>query len=70
MGRLGEAIRCRRNKDGKPLKAFADDLGFSESYQSLIEQGKRQPSASYLKALLKAYPEFGIEVSMYLASEG
>jgi transcriptional regulator with XRE-family HTH domain len=69
MGRLGEVVKHRRTKDGKSLKAFADELGFSESYQSLIEQGKRQPSVAYLRALLKVYPEFHIEVSVYLVSE-
>jgi len=41
---IGEVLRLFRTVEGEKANNFAQKLGISPSYLSLIESGKRQPS--------------------------
>ena len=58
---IGKAIRlCRTQKD-MSRSTLADRSGISESYLSLLERGKRDPSLSKLNAIASA---LGVPVSV------
>ena len=52
---FGRELRKIRLEAGEVLKDMADKLGFTASYLSAIEVGKRVPSDSVLQELQKAY---------------
>lgn len=52
--RLGEAIKRRREQAGKSLRELGEASGYSFSYLSSIENGKRSPSLTALEAIAQA----------------
>jgi transcriptional regulator with XRE-family HTH domain len=52
--KIGENIRKARNELGYSQEAFADIAGFSRSYYTEIETGKRNISTLNLIKLIKA----------------
>jgi len=48
---LGKAIKLVRTASGKRQGEVAEKLGVTSNYLSLVENGKREPSVSFLKRL-------------------
>lgn len=46
---------------GLTQKELANELGFSKSYYSKIENGERQPSFPFMSKLKNRYPEVSID---------
>lgn len=67
-----ERLRKHRNELHLKMKEMADELEVSESYYSLIENGKRKPSKKFIKklVLLSDLPEeywvYGINAEEYM----
>ena len=51
---IGKALRICRAARGLSQRDLAQKAGFSTSYISLVEQGKREPSLSGIKKLTEA----------------
>jgi len=51
---LGNAIKLVRTAGRLKQRALAKKLNVSENYLSLIENGKREPSLSFLRGIAKA----------------
>jgi transcriptional regulator with XRE-family HTH domain len=48
---LGKAIKLVRTASGRRQGEVAESLGVTSNYLSLVENGKREPSVSFLKRL-------------------
>jgi transcriptional regulator with XRE-family HTH domain len=48
---LGQATKMMRTASGLRQKEIASRLGVTANYVSLVENGKREPSVSFLRAL-------------------
>ncbi|SRR5437660_708893 len=48
---LGKAIKLVRTASGRKQGEIAESLGVTANYLSLVENGKREPSVSFLKRL-------------------
>lgn len=58
---IGMELREERKRQGRTMADVASSLGLSEAYVSMVETGKRSPSAKILSrwlAVLAADPEF------------
>lgn len=51
---IGNAIRLCRNQRGLTLSELAKICGFSVSYLSMLEKGKRDPSISTVQSIASA----------------
>jgi transcriptional regulator with XRE-family HTH domain len=51
---LGNAIKLVRTASGIKQRVLAEKLGITSNYLSLVENGKREPSISFLNRLAKA----------------
>jgi transcriptional regulator with XRE-family HTH domain len=67
--RLGKTIRTCREARGLKQYELAENAGLSESYLSLVEKDKREPSLSSLDGIASA---LGVPLSVliFLAAEG
>lgn len=65
---IGTTIQTCRKVRGMKQRELALEAGLSESYLSLLEKGKREPSLSALEALAKA---LGVPLSVlvFLAAQ-
>jgi transcriptional regulator with XRE-family HTH domain len=52
---IGESVKEIRLKRGLTQMESCKKTGFKQSYLSLVESGKREPSREYLIALARAY---------------
>jgi len=59
---LGNAIKVMRTAAGLKQKKLADMVGVSVNYLSLVENGKREPSLSFLNRLAEA---LGVPTGMF-----
>jgi len=59
---LGNAIKLIRTAKGAKQRDLAKELGVSPNYISLVENGKREPSISLLRALAN---ELDVPVGMF-----
>jgi len=50
---LGQAMKLMRTASGLRQKEIASRLGVTSNYVSLIENGKRDPSISFLRTLAR-----------------
>lgn len=66
--KYGRAIRQVREARGWSQRALARELGVAPSYVSLLESGKRSPSARMLESIATTV-EVPIPVLMLLAAE-
>lgn len=64
---LIRAIEERQQIEGLTLGAMAEKLGIAQSYLSMILRGHRVPGRKFLAGVLKAYPELGNEVAVFLS---
>jgi transcriptional regulator with XRE-family HTH domain len=64
---LGKAIKLVRTAAGMRQGAVAKQVGVSANYLSLIENGKREPSVSFLRKLASA---LGVPVGIFFWQEG
>ena len=67
--KIGDNIRAARKKRGYSQEAFADIAGFSRSYYTEIETGKRNISILNLTKILKALNVDANEIIGSLESE-
>ena len=63
---LGRAIKLIRTASGMKQKDIAVKVGVTPNYLSLVENGKREPSISFLKRLAAV---LGIPVSLFFLWE-
>ena len=63
MNKIGNTIRIMRELANLKQNEFAESLGVSPNYISLIENGKKEPS---LKLLKKISHKFDIPISVLL----
>jgi transcriptional regulator with XRE-family HTH domain len=59
---LGNAIKLVRTANGIKQRVLAKKLGMSANYLSLVENGKREPSISFLNRLAKV---LGVPVGVF-----
>ena len=59
---LGNAIKIVRTASGVKQGKLAEKLNISANYLSLIENGKREPSISFLRRLAA---ELGVPVGIF-----
>jgi len=59
---LGNAIKVVRTASGIKQRALAEKVGVTANYLSLVENGKREPSISFLNRLARA---LGIPVGVF-----
>jgi transcriptional regulator with XRE-family HTH domain len=59
---LGNAIKLVRTASGIKQRALAKNLDISANYLSLIENGKREPSISFLRRLAR---ELGVPMGIF-----
>jgi len=52
---LGQATRIMRTASGLKQSQIADRLGVTANYVSLVENGKREPSVSFLRQLAEIF---------------
>lgn len=50
---LGQAAKMMRTASGLRQKEVASQLGVTSNYISLVENGKREPSVSFLRGLAR-----------------
>src|SRR5437867_5198376 len=60
--KLGSAIKLIRTAKGVKQRALAKGLNVSANYVSLVENGKREPSISFLRALAN---ELEVPIGMF-----
>lgn len=65
---IGNALKLCRNTKMLSLAEVAERAGFSISYVSLIESGKRDPSVKVVEALARAM-KIPTPIVMFLAAE-
>lgn len=53
LRRFGDQLRAMRVKHGFTQEAFAAEVGFSRSYYTELETGKRNPSLLNIRKLAK-----------------
>ncbi|HEX5423445.1 MAG TPA: helix-turn-helix transcriptional regulator [Candidatus Acidoferrales bacterium] len=63
---LGKAIKLIRTASGMKQKQIAGSLGVTSNYLSLVENGKREPSVSFLKRLADV---LGVPVGLFFLWE-
>jgi len=63
---LAKAIKLIRTASGLKQKEVADKLGATSNYISLVENGKREPSISFLKRLAAV---LGVPVGLFFLWE-
>jgi transcriptional regulator with XRE-family HTH domain len=64
---LGKAIKLIRTASGKRQGQIAEKLGVTSNYLSLVENGKRDPSISFLRRLAET---LGVPVGFFFFWEG
>lgn len=64
---MGEAIRLLRTSAGLRQAELADRLSVSANYISLVENGKRDPSMSFLRSVTL---EFGVPLGLLFLDIG
>ncbi|HWY05423.1 MAG TPA: helix-turn-helix transcriptional regulator [Candidatus Acidoferrales bacterium] len=64
---LGKAIKLVRTASGRRQGEVAESLGVTSNYLSLVENGKREPSVSFLKRLGAT---LGVPVGFFFLWEG
>lgn len=62
---LGEAIKRLRSAAGWSQKTFAERVGVSASYLSLIEKDRREPTLSLVRDMAR---ELGVPASILFAA--
>ncbi|WP_409410681.1 helix-turn-helix transcriptional regulator [Brevundimonas sp.] len=67
LGRLGDAIRARRNERRMSQEALADAAGINRTHMGEVERGKRNVS---LVALIGIAAALGCSVSSILSDAG
>ncbi|RSB45909.1 helix-turn-helix transcriptional regulator [Brevundimonas sp. 357] len=67
LGRLGDAIRARRNERRMSQEALADAAGINRTHMGEVERGKRNVS---LVALIGIAAALGCTVSSILSEAG
>ena len=67
LGRLGDAIRARRNQRSMSQEALADAAGINRTHMGEVERGKRNIS---LVALIGIAAALGCSVSSILSDAG
>nr|WP_312991097.1 helix-turn-helix transcriptional regulator [Brevundimonas diminuta] len=67
LGRLGDAIRARRNERSMSQEALADAAGINRTHMGEVERGKRNVS---LVALIGIAAALGCPVSSILSDAG
>ncbi|WP_313521543.1 helix-turn-helix transcriptional regulator [Brevundimonas diminuta] len=67
LGRLGDAIRARRNERSMSQEALADAAGINRTHMGEVERGKRNVS---LVALIGIAAALGCSVSSILSDAG
>jgi transcriptional regulator with XRE-family HTH domain len=67
MMKVGEAIRLLRTSAGLRQAELADRIGVSANYISLVENGKRDPSMSFLRSVTQ---EFGMPLGLLFLDMG
>ncbi|WP_313515881.1 helix-turn-helix transcriptional regulator [Brevundimonas sp.] len=67
LGRLGDAIRARRNERSMSQEALADAAGINRTHMGEVERGKRNIS---LVALIGIAAALGCSVSSILSDAG
>ncbi|MGX1691073.1 helix-turn-helix transcriptional regulator [Brevundimonas naejangsanensis] len=67
LGRLGDAIRARRNERSMSQEALADAAGINRTHMGEVERGKRNVS---LVALIGIAAALGCTVSSILSDAG
>lgn len=65
---IGDAIKLCRNKRGLTQGELAERVGFSVSYLSLIEKGKRTPDLEVLDKIAKAL-NMPLNLLVFLATD-
>jgi transcriptional regulator with XRE-family HTH domain len=63
---LGRAIKLMRTASGIRQKEIAARIGVTSNYLSLVENGKREPSVSFLKQLART---LSVPVSLFFLWE-
>jgi transcriptional regulator with XRE-family HTH domain len=63
---LGKAIKLVRTASGRKQGEIAEELGVTSNYLSLLENGKREPSVSFLKRLART---LGVPVGFFFLWE-
>lgn len=67
LGKLGDAIRTRRQALGMSQEALADAAGINRTHMGEVERGKRNISFMGVAKIAKA---MDVRVSELIASEG
>lgn len=71
--KIGNTIRFLRTEAGLKQNDFADRIGVSQNYLSLIENGKREPSISFIKKVSETFDipyEFFLINQMEIKADG
>lgn len=65
---LVQKIKARQDERGIKEEAFAAMMGVSRAQWYLIKRGDRKPSAGFLKAVIRHFPELTLDVMNYLSA--
>ena len=68
MTKLLEAIDRKAADLQLTQEQLASCLGISDTYLTLLKQGKREPGNKFLRAVIQAFPDLQLLVFEYLAT--
>lgn len=67
---LMEKIKAKQREAGLTETAFAEKASVGRSNWYLIQRGLRKPTAEFLGAVMRAFPELTVDILQYLREGG
>jgi len=64
-----EVLKAQQERDRLSQSEFAEKIGVSAGYLSLLYHGKREPGVNLLSRVRRTYPHLASEIDLFLSQK-